>query len=68
MHNVIAAERKVVQVANMAKTLDITANLDAVLKALVSKLSVSVKCCYVFSMPLDVNTKTEAPHYPHMKS
>jgi len=63
-----AAGRKVVRVADVAKTSEIAIDLDAVLEALVDECGVVVEYFCVSSTPSDADAKTVTLKYSHARS
>ncbi|KAI9458237.1 putative nonribosomal peptide synthetase, partial [Boletus coccyginus] len=63
-----AAGRKVIRVADVAKTPDIAVDLDVVLEALVNDPGVVVEYFCASSTPSDADAKTGSLHYPHARS
>lgn len=63
-----AAARKVIRVADVAKTSDIAVDLGVALEALVNESGVVVEYFCVAGTPSDADAKTGALHYPHTRS
>lgn len=68
MHDAAGAGRKVVRVADVAKTSDIAIDLDPMLEALVGEPGVVVEYYCISGTPSDADAKTGALRYPHTKS
>lgn len=63
-----AAGRKVIRVADMAKTSDIAVDLDVTLEVLGDEAGVVVDYFCVSATPSDADAKTGRLHYPHARS